>query len=329
MNSDEFHRLNISLPGSDLSAYQSNDTLKRRAIQKIMYNKSISDFERRRKIQEIMSGSSQSSLSVTSRSLASGDSFPSKDAPLIPDHDLSCIHYQRRCNIVAPCCGRFFGCRLCHDQYKSHDHSSLNRFKIKYVVCKDCLTKQVTSNLCIKCGIQFGEYYCNICNLWMQQSKEPFHCNACGLCRTGGESNFKHCHECDMCISVSMYKNHNCMKEKYKRECPICRENLFQSRMPSQDLLCGHVIHSHCFRRLVKFDCRCPICKKTLVHPKYMANTWESLARDIQKQPMPEDLTKDVTIICCDCEKKSEKINWHFLGIQCPKCKSFNTVVES
>jgi len=162
----------------------------------------------------------------------------------------------------------------------------------------------------------------------MQQTKEPFHCNACGLCRIDGEDNFKHCHKCDMCISVSMYKDHKCMKEKYKRECPICQENLFHSRMPSQDLLCGHVIHSHCFQRLSKFDYRCPICKKTVVHPKYMANTWEILARDIREQPMSVDLAKDVYLICYDCENKSEKIKWHFLGTQCPKCRSFNTVVE-
>lgn len=145
MNANESDRLNNSLSRSDTTAYHSNDTLKRRAIQKIMHNKLITDFQRRKKIQEVMNGYLPSSLNVTSRSSVNDDYFISKDAPLIPEHDLSCVHYHRRCNIVAPCCGGIFGCRLCHDEYKSHYHPSLNRFKIKYVVCKDCRTKQVTS----------------------------------------------------------------------------------------------------------------------------------------------------------------------------------------
>ena len=32
--------------------------------------------------------------------------------------------------------------------------------------------------------------------------------------------------------------------------------------------------------------------------------------------------------MCNDCETKSHNRQWHFLGIQCPQCNSFNTVVE-
>lgn len=35
-----------------------------------------------------------------------------------------------------------------------------------------------------------------------------------------------------------------------------------------------------------------------------------------------------VDIMCNDCETKSQNRLWHFLGIQCPQCNSFNTVVE-
>ena len=27
-----------------------------------------------------------------------------------------CTHYERNCNIVSPCCGMLFGCRICHDE---------------------------------------------------------------------------------------------------------------------------------------------------------------------------------------------------------------------
>ena len=59
-----------------------------------------------------------------------------------------------------------------------------------------------------------------------------------------------------------------------------------------------------------------------------MAAAWEARARDIAEHPMPSDLQRVVDIMCNDCETKSSSLQWHFLGIQCPQCNSFNTVVE-
>jgi len=59
-----------------------------------------------------------------------------------------------------------------------------------------------------------------------------------------------------------------------------------------------------------------------------MAAAWAARARDIEMQPMPADLARVVNIMCNDCETKSVNRNWHFLGVQCPGCNSFNTVVE-
>ena len=60
-----------------------------------------------------------------------------------------------------------------------------------------------------------------------------------------------------------------------------------------------------------------------------MSRAWEDRARDIQSQPMPSDLARVVDIYCNDCEKNSFNCNWHFLGVQCPECHSFNTAVEN
>ena len=60
-----------------------------------------------------------------------------------------------------------------------------------------------------------------------------------------------------------------------------------------------------------------------------MAAAWQARARDIELQPMPDDLKRTVNIMCNDCEEKSENLSWHFLGVQCPGCSSFNTVVEN
>jgi RING finger/CHY zinc finger protein 1 len=180
-----------------------------------------------------------------------------------------------------------------------------------------------------KCGIIFAEYHCEKCNMWMALKREPFHCDECGFCRVGGHENYKHCSTCSMCIGISVYETHNCMKDKYKNNCPVCREDMFSSRQCPQDLPCGHCIHAHCFRNLANFDYRCPICKKTVVSRNSMAAAWQARARDIALQPMPDDLKRTVNIICNDCEVKSDNLNWHFLGVQCPGCSSFNTVVEN
>lgn len=166
------------------------------------------------------------------------------------------------------------------------------------------------------------------CFFLLQQSKKPFHCSQCGFCRVGGADAFRHCNECCMCISVSVFDTHQCFKDKYKNNCPVCREDMFSSRQSPQDLPCGHAIHAHCFRKLAGFDYRCPICKKTVVSQQSMAAAWEARARDIAEHPMPGDLQRIVDIMCNDCETKSPSRNWHFLGIQCPSCSSFNTVVE-
>ena len=183
-------------------------------------------------------------------------------------------------------------------------------------------------NQCINCNIHFGEYHCTQCNLWMAQSKRPFHCVECGFCRVGGRDQYRHCNQCCMCISSSVFSSHNCMRDKYKNDCPVCREDMFSSRQPAQDLPCGHAIHSHCFRKLASFDYRCPICKKTVLSKESMELAWASRARDIELQPMPNDLRRVVNIMCNDCETKSANRDWHFLGVQCSACRSFNTIVE-
>ena len=185
------------------------------------------------------------------------------------------------------------------------------------------------SNQCIKCKITLSEYHCNLCNIWMDLSKQPFHCDKCGICRVGGSDNFKHCDTCGMCISNALYENHNCLKDKYRNNCPICHEDMHTSRLAAQDLPCGHVMHVHCLRSLAGFDYRCPICKKSVMTYEDMHETWERRAIDIAQQPMPNDLKKKVTILCNDCEIRSEDQDWHFLGMRCPGCKSFNTVVDA
>mmetsp|Transcript_13220 Transcript_13220/g.27174 ORF Transcript_13220/g.27174 Transcript_13220/m.27174 type:complete len:361 (-) Transcript_13220:253-1335(-) len=208
-------------------------------------------------------------------------------------------------------------------------HHTIDRHAIREVICRRCYTRQSSkTNNCISCGIQFGEYHCAVCNLWMSAEERPYHCTECGFCRVGGAENFRHCTDCGMCIDASLFAQHNCKVGKYMQNCPICQEDLFSSRSASHEMPCGHAIHWHCFRELAAHDSRCPVCKKTAETHERMQPTWNAMAMGIELQPVPPDLAKAVTIICNDCERTDENRAWHFLGVQCRNCTSFNTVVE-
>jgi len=206
----------------------------------------------------------------------------------------------------------------------------LDRFGIKEIICKKCNCRQGSgTNKCAQCSIKFSEYHCKICNLWMGADRQPFHCDGCGFCRVGGRDNFEHCDICCACIPTDFFDNHKCVGDKYKTNCPVCKEDLFSSRSPPMDLPCGHVIHDKCFRQLARFDYRCPLCKKSVIAQERMAPVWREIEIDIEMQPMPQDLSKIVTIICNDCERRSVDRPWHILGVQCSHCRSFNTAIEA
>lgn len=277
-----------------------------------------------------------------------------------------CNHYARNCTLIAPCCGAAFGCRICHDdspilpplliakrasrrstrsssmpggftsmddsanQHHQHDtHHTIDRFLVSEIICRECNTKQSSkTNNCVNCNVQFGEYHCSVCNLWMANDENPYHCPDCGFCRVGGEENFKHCHDCGMCIDKTLYDNHNCKDGKYKSNCPVCQEFLFSSRSASHEMPCGHAIHWECFRQLATHDSRCPVCKKTAETKERMMPTWNAMASGVTLQPVPPELARVVNITCIDCETSEDARAWHFLGVQCRNCSSFNTVVD-
>jgi len=221
-----------------------------------------------------------------------------------------CFHYERNCLIVAPCCGEIYGCRVCHDEFTKEEHGPMDRTKVTEIICKECHTRQPCSNRCVNlsCSVtEFAKYYCDKCNLWMGLEKKPFHCEDCGICRVGGREQYRHCSVCSMCIHAEAFETHICFKDKYKNHCPVCREDMHTSRHTSQDLPCGHAIHTHCFRKLAGFDYRCPICKKTVMNHVSMMAAWQERALDIQSQPMPRDLARVVNIMCYDCEGKRDR----------------------
>jgi hypothetical protein len=121
-----------------------------------------------------------------------------------------CVHYERKCDIVAPCCHRPYGCRICHDEM-SPACGTMDRFAISVIMCRRCKRRQCSkTNECESCRASFAEYHCPKCNLWMSTDKDPFHCELCGICRVGGRENYRHCDTCCMCVSASVYDTHSC-----------------------------------------------------------------------------------------------------------------------
>lgn len=103
---------------------------RRRAIQEIMRNPNMTADQKNRAIQDLMSGG------------RTHVAPPPAPVLPVPEANAACVHYERNCNIVAPCCDRVFGCRICHDELSPAGHGPMNRFMIREVVCKNCNTRQ-------------------------------------------------------------------------------------------------------------------------------------------------------------------------------------------
>lgn len=88
-------------------------------------------------------------------------------------------------------------------------------------------------------------------------------------------------------------------------------------------MACGHSIHKKCYDQHMKVSYKCPICNKSLAN---METQFRNLDVVIQSQPMPPEFgdTK-ATILCNDCSGKST-VPYHWLGLKCSICRSYNTV---
>nr|XP_025604146.1 E3 ubiquitin-protein ligase MIEL1 isoform X3 [Arachis hypogaea] len=195
-----------------------------------------------------------------------------------------CEHYKRRCKIRAPCCNQIFSCRHCHNDAMGSlsdpkERHELVRRDVKQVICSICDTEQEAAKVCANCGVNMGEYYCEICKFYDDNTeKGQFHCDECGICRVGGRDNFFHCPTCGSCYSVNLQGNHPCVENSMKSFCPVCYEYLFDSIKGTTIMTCGHTMHMDCFYEMAEQNqYRCPICSKTVFD---MSRSWEHLDQE-------------------------------------------------
>ena len=200
----------------------------------------------------------------------------------------------------------------------------MDRHKVQKIKCLNCGLEQNPQKNCESCKIEFASYFCSVCNLFDNEHEKykVYHCDGCGLCRVGGRDNFYHCNKCDHCIRIEAKDSHNCVS--LKQDCPVCMQDMQDSRMTVYILDCGHPMHTECLENYIINQLACPICKKSIINPlEYEA----SMDMKVAETPMPLEY-KDVKmkIICNDCLTKSI-VPFHVFGGKCMRqtCRSYNT----
>lgn len=236
---------------------------------------------------------------------------------------LGCQHYERSVKLQCFDCDKWYPCRLCHNSQEDHE---LPRFQTRHMLCMLCTTPQLVSDICVNCGELAAQYYCNICKLWENRSSKPiYHCPDCGICRRGlglGKD-YVHCKTCCACIPTSIETSHKCIERSTDCDCPICGEYMFSSPRPVVFMLCGHSIHKKCYDQHMKVSYKCPICNKSLAN---METQFRNLDIGILDQPMPPEFRDTRAVILCnDCSARST-VPYHWLGLKCSICRSYNTV---
>ncbi len=241
-----------------------------------------------------------------------------------------CDHYVRKCRLVCPVCDEVFTCRICHDDVQNHyslpieKQHTLDRYEVSEIVCYECDKRQNVSNECSQCGITFGTYYCETCHLYDDNGidKDIFHCDGCKMCRIGNGQEYFHCDNCNTCINILNKDTHKCqnLKDEY---CPVCSEIMSTSREQILQLKCSHWIHIKCYQGMIEHqNFTCPFCSKLIVD---LTQYYQMLDIQIANTPMPDEYKdKNEVILCNEC-LKTNNIPFHFYGLKCPDCNSYNT----
>jgi zinc finger protein-like protein len=237
---------------------------------------------------------------------------------------LGCRHYRRAARLVAPCCGKVFTCRLCHDDVSDH---RLDRYAVREMECMHCGERQPVGSSCRHCSASLASYYCGICHLFDDEpGRSIYHCPFCNVCRRGKGLgvDFFHCMQCNSCMSLSLFDAHTCRERAMEANCPVCREYLFDSAAPIKELPCGHFLHSSCFAEYARYAYTCPICCKSIGNMGTYFQMLDSLLASERGALPPGYAGRTQDVMCHDCGRAGSA-PFHFVYHACPHCRSYNT----
>ncbi|KAJ2317068.1 hypothetical protein GGI00_006856 [Coemansia sp. RSA 2681] len=301
---------------------ESSQAALRSVIKALLANTALTESDRAKRIQALMSG-----RSCASASMAEGDSTPVAFCVSYNNEEqriLGCSHYQLKAKLLAPCCNQWAPCRFCHDEDRQH---AMDRFAVSRMKCMLCLEEQPIGQRCRGCQQDMGRYYCNTCRLIDDgPDKDIFHCEQCGICLSGRRHDYYHCSVCDACVAVDARERHSCKEKRLQCTCPICDEWLSDSVLSIVQPECQHLMHESCLSKHMEHSYKCPVCSASLCDTRAIFDSIECYMR-FSVMP-PEYRDKLSLVFCNDCHRRSVT-KYHFLYHKCQECCSYNTAMLS
>lgn len=295
---------------------------KQAAIKVIWRDQTLTPNERQLRIRELMMPQNP-----TPAPIALTAATPPKTWYDKAKHVLGCEHYARQCQLVAPCCQKIVPCRLCHDE--ADGSHIMDRYGVRAMRCMQCGLRQPIREKCRACKVTMAEYYCDVCHLYIgkETGRLAFHCDLCGMCRVGKRDAWQHCHVCGTCLLRETFDTHICLENCMKQRCAVCQEDMMTSVKPCEPMRCGHFMHRICLQTMIsKGQWRCTVCQKAMLGPEAQENLWAQYDLEIVMTPLPERYRdKYVRVYCRECEKHSDNVPFHFVGLKCPLCGGYNT----
>jgi len=265
------------------------------------------------------------------------------------------------------CCNKFANCMRCHNELLNNDKHNSILLKITCSYCKllqkpsnKCTycNLQFSNNYCDICFIWTDKdiYHCNKCGICRVGNKNSlFHCNKCDICFPIIAKDLHKCIQisykeqiCAFCLesthnsqhsSISLNCNHlihnKCLKEAHENsqyKCPICRKSMFSmdwsllrdlikiQPMPEEEIIVGDIVICKSFgNSLFKIE----LINKLLYKGVFI--TMQNVYGTFYKNDLKKEVKK-VNIYCNDCCQKSD-VYFHYLGMECLYCNSFNTII--
>lgn len=126
------------------------------------------------------------------------ESFSRQLVPKTKVH--GCRHFTRKNRVLMVCCGTFTVCRMCHIQDPNRVHE-VRIEPVHTMLCMMCGEVQPKTQVCRKCEVCFGSYYCDVCGITDDTPGYDLrHCPDCNVCMPGLTF---HCNRCKSCVPAT------------------------------------------------------------------------------------------------------------------------------
>lgn len=258
-------------------------------------------------------------------------------------NSISCDHFDSRVKLYSRTTKLWYSCKNCYILATDQSLETLSHF-----MCGKCkaVAPVGEKDSCFECENKYAEYCCLKCRIFENNEENViYHCDFCKECKLGEGLgvDYNHCFDCNCCMPLEMFHNeqvsHKCIKNNLSSDCPICGVKLNEHHSKqtrafeaSKDnwkvqflIPCNHAIHETCLQLyLDNGQYKCPICQISIVD---MEINFKLLDEEIHTclLPMPYNTWRCV-YKCNDCDTRGIT-NYHFLGIKCRSCYSFNTIL--